>query len=295
MSKITQALEKAARERLQRSREQVTAAAGPVKVAFTAHRISEIAPAGRVELDAHIVSATDPTSAIAEQYRILRANLQSLRMRPGSKVIVVTSAVNSEGKSVTAVNLALTLARQETLKVALVDADMRKSSVPRWLGLNHRLQGLSTALRQGGELDGSLVQLASPRLAVLPAGPRPEHPVDLLESVAMRRLIASLRTQFDYIIVDAPPLLPVADPGILAGQADGVLLVVRAGRTQRRVVQEALERLKKVKATVLGSVLTHVEYYAPGAYRYYRYYREQKVANGAGETSVAEAPQAAAN
>ena len=108
-------------------------------------------------------------------------------------------------------------------------------------------------------------------------------------------MIASLRTQFDYIIVDAPPLLPVADPGILAGQADGVLLVVRAGRTQRRVVQEALERLKKVKATVLGSVLTHVEYYAPGAYRYYRYYREQKVANGASETSVAEAPQAAAN
>ena len=129
MSKITQALEKAARERLARQQEQATAKAPPVAIPIieptAASRLSEIAEAGRIPVDPHIVSATDPKSPIAEQYRILRTNLQSLRMRPGSKVLVLTSAVHGEGKSVTAVNIAMTLARQEHLRVVLVDADLR--------------------------------------------------------------------------------------------------------------------------------------------------------------------------
>ncbi len=89
----------------------------------------------------------------------------------------------------------------------------------------------------------------------------------------MKRLLATLKTQFDVIIVDAPPVLPVADPGILAAQADGILLVVRAGRTQRKTVLQAQALLKQMKANVLGCVLTHVEYYLPGYYRYYHQYR----------------------
>jgi len=274
MSKITEALEKAARERLQRSHEQATATAGPVVVPLAARRgIGEVTPAGQVAIDPHIICAADSESPIAEQYRILRTNLQSLRLRSGPKVIVVTSAVNGEGKSVTSTNLALTLARQENLRVALVDADMRKSSIPKWLGLQHRDIGLSTALRRNGELDGSLVNLQTPALTVLPAGPHPDHPAELLESVSWKRLIATLKTQFDIIIVDSPPVLPVADPSIIAAQADGVLLVVRSGKTQRRTVLQAQELLKKSKANILGCVLTHVEYYLPGYYRYYHYYR----------------------
>ena len=275
MSKITEALEKAARERAQRIKDQPTVSAEPVMVSVApGHiRLGAIAPTGEVRIDPHIVSASNPTSPIAEQYRILRTNLQSLRLRSGPRVIVVTSAVNGEGKSVTATNLALTLARQEALKVVLVDGDMRKSSIPTWLGLHDHSRGLSTVLRGNGELNGSLVSLESPRLAVLPAGPVPEHPAELLESVNMKRVLAALKAQFDLIIIDAPPVLPVADPGILSAQADGVILVVRAGKTQRKTVVQAQELLKQMKANLLGCVLTHLEFYMPGYHRYYKYYR----------------------
>jgi capsular exopolysaccharide synthesis family protein len=276
MSKITQALEKAARERLQRGQDEPTVSTtSPVVVSLATRRgVGEVTPAGQVEIDPHIVSAAAPKSAIAEQYRILRTNFLSLRMRSGSKMILLTSAVPGEGKSVTAVNLALSLARQENLRVVLIDADMRKSSIPRWLGLKDRRAGLSTVLERGGELDGSLVSLESPRLTVLPAGPVPDHPAELLESIAMKRVLATLKNQFDLVIVDAPPVLPVADPSILAAQADGVLLVVRAGKTQRKTVLAAQELLKKAKANIIGGVLTHVEYYLPGYRRYYHYYRQ---------------------
>lgn len=274
MSKITQALEKAARERLRRTQEQVTAPARPIVVPLVTSRLSEIASAGEVRVDPHIVSAVDSKSPIAEQYRILRTNLQSLRLRQGPKVIVVTSAVNGEGKSVTAANLAFTLARQENLKVVLIDADMRKSTVHKWLGLGEHANGLSTILANGGEPDGSLVTLKEPSLTVLPAGAHPEHPPELLESLNMKRLLATLKARFDMVIIDAPPVLPVSDPGILAAQADGVLLVVRAGKTQRKTVLAAQELLKKMRANVLGCVLTHVEYDLPGYARYYHYYRE---------------------
>ena len=275
MSKITKALEKAARERLQRlqGRPTITAKAMEVPLVVSSLSVGDIATAGRIQVDPHIVSATDPKSPIAEQYRILRTNLQSLRMRPGSKVLVVTSAVHGEGKSVTAINLALTLSRQENLKVVLVDADLRKGSIRKWLGLEDRSEGLSAVLARGGELNGSLMKLQAPPLTVLPAGAHPEAPAELLESSNMKRLLATLKTQFDVVVIDAPPVLPVADPGILAAQADGVLMVVRAGKTQRKTVSQAQALLVQMKANILGCILTHVEYYLPGYYRYYHYYR----------------------
>ena len=287
MSKITKALEKAARERLQRLQPKPTTKAQAVDVPVTtASRLGELASAGRIHVDPHVVAATDPSSPIAEQYRILRTNLQSLKLRQGPKTFVITSAVHSEGKSVTAVNLALTLSRQEKLNVVLVDADMRKGSVCNWLGIANRTDGLSTTLLRGGELNGSLIRLQEPPLAVLPSGPHPEHPAELLESSSMRRLLDSLKAQFDVIIIDAPPVLPVADPGILAAQADGVLLVVRAGRTQRKTVTQAQALLTQMKANLLGCVLTHVEYYLPGYYRYYHQYRYGASKEGDGSATA---------
>ena len=283
MSKITKALEKAARERLQQLQAKPTVTAKAATIALVPSNRIEAALAGNIQVDPHIVSAVDPKSPIAEQYRILRTNLQSLRFRPGAKTLVVTSAVHGEGKSVTAINLALTLARQENLRVVLVDADLRKGSIRKWLGLPDREEGLSTALLQGGELNGSLVRLQDPPLAVLPAGPVADHPAELLESSSMKRLLATLKSQFDVVIVDAPPVLPVADPGILASQADGVLLVVRAGKTQRKTVSQAQALLAQMKATILGCVLTHVEYYLPGYYRYYHEYRYGTTKDGNGK------------
>ena len=207
MSKITKALEKAARERLQRIQEQPTVKAPSVEVALEVpSRLGAITAAGRIQVDPHIVAATDPKSPIAEQYRILRTNLQSLRLRQSPRVIAVTSAIHGEGKSVTAINLALTLARQENLKVVLVDADMRKSSIHRWLGLEDQEEGLSTVLSRGGELNGSLRRMKEPPLTILPSGPHPEHPAEMLESSSMKRLLATLKAQFDVIVIDTPPV-----------------------------------------------------------------------------------------
>ncbi len=292
MSKITKALQKAARERLRRLQEQPTVASAPVAVALAAEP-GAVAVEHHVQVDPHIVSATDPKSPIAEQYRILRTNIQALRLRAGPKTLVVTSAVHGEGKSVTAINLALTLARQEHLRVVLVDADMRKSSVQRWLGLSTRAHGLSTVLAQGGELNGSLVRLASPPVTILPAGPLAENPAELLESSGMKRLLGTLKGHYDIILMDAPPVLPVTDPSILASVADGVLLVVRAGKTQRKTVVQAQRLLQQAKANVIGCVLTHVEYYLPGYYRYYRYRygaTQHEQDGGATPDAVAAAP-----
>ena len=274
MSKITKALEKAARDRLLRQQEHATVTPQTTEIALAApSRLGEVTAADHIQIDPHIVAATDAKSPIAEQYRILRTNLQQLKLRPGAKTIVVTSAVHGEGKSVTAINVALTLARQENLKVVLVDADLRKGSIHKWLGLGDVTEGLSSALLNGGELNGSLVRLKEPPLAVLPSGAHAEHPAELLESNNMKRLLATLKTQFDVIVIDSPPVLPVTDPGVLAMQADGVLLVVRAGKTQRKTVAQAQTLLAQMKTNVLGCVLTHVEYYLPGYYRYYHYYR----------------------
>jgi len=275
MSKITKALEKAARERLQRLQEQPTVKGPSVKTVSLVQpsRLGDITEVGQAQIDPHIVTIGDPKSPIAEQYRILRTNLQTMRLKQGARVFVVTSAVHGEGKTVTAVNLALTLARQEQARVVLVDADLRKGAIAQWLGLGERTEGLSTILERGGELNGSVVRLQTPPLAVIPSGLVPEHPAELLESSAMKRMLATLKSEFDVIVIDAPPVLPVADPGILAAYADGVLFVVRAGKTQRKTVLQAQTLLAQMKATILGCVLTHVEYYLPGYYRYYHYYR----------------------
>ena len=278
MSKITQALEKAARERLKQLEQRPTAPSAAVSVALTPPSDGPVATAvDHVNLDPHLVSMTDVKSPIAEQYRILKANFQSQRGRDNIKIIVVTSAMRAEGKTVTSLNLALTLARDEQLRVALVDGDMRKGSINRWLGLDESPTGLSTVLRGGGVLNGSLLKLQSPPLTILPAGPIPDDPAGLLESSAMKRLIATLKAQFDLVIIDAPPVMAVADPGILASQADAALLVVRAGKTQRKTILQAQHRLQQMKVDVMGCVLTHMEYYMPGYYRYYQEYKKEKL------------------
>ena len=290
MSKITKALEKAARERLKKKPVAPTTTAEPVEL-LLAPELGDALATSSAQIDPHIISATDPSSPIAEQYRILRTNLQSLKATGGARTILVTSAIHGEGKTVTAINLAFTLAQQERLRVLLLDADLRQGTVHRWLGLEPA-RGLSTVLADSLALDGALVKLQSPPLTILPGGPPSNTPAELLESSHMKRLLAMLKTQFDVIVIDAPPVLPVADPGILSGMVDGVVLVVRAGKTQRKVVQQAKSLMRQTKAKLLGCVLTHVEYYIPGYDRYYRY--ADKGRNGSRAQGLTLAAPAAA-
>ncbi len=285
MSKITRALEKAALERLQREGPP-TVSDVPVTVKLVSD-VSAIASIGQTQVDPHIVCAAEAASPIAEQYRMLKANLQSMRRRANVKTIVMTSAMVGEGKSVTSINLALTLARQEHMKVVLVDGDMRRSSVHRWLGLGESAHGLSTALQQNGTLNGSLIRLGSPTLTILPSGPKPQQPAELLASSNMRKILETLKAQFDLIIIDTPPVLSVSDSSILAAQADGVLLVVKAGRTQLKTILEAKARLEQVKATLLGCILTHAHFFTPGYNRYYREYYKKEKARHAASTPAA--------
>jgi len=282
MSKITQALEKAARERLLRERHldapTVTVPPDPEGHAVVSETVAS-------KVDPHIVPLFDRKSVIAEQYRMVRTNLQSLKNSRGYRLLLVTSAMHNEGKTVTSLNLALTLAQQPNCRVLLIDADLRKGSVQQWLGLEARA-GLYEALTDGVDTQETLVQLESSTLTILPAGKLTSEPAELLDSAKMRELLHQLKRQFDYVLVDSPPVMLVSDPSVLSRHVDGVLFVVRAGRTQRRQLLDAQAKLEQVNAKTIGTILTHAEYYNPFYSRYYRHYYHHEKSRDAAQVSA---------
>ena len=217
------------------------------------------------------ISFDSDNSAVAEAFRKLRTNLQFLSVDSPPRVILVTSSVPNEGKSTTSINIALALA-EAGHNVLLVDGDMRRPSLHKYLNLVGAV-GLSTALSGMAPLDDVLQITPFPRLTVLAAGPVPPNPSELVGSSAATKLLVDLRSRFDYIIVDTSPLLAVTDGSILATQADGTLLMVRAQKTKREQVTHATGILKDVGANILGTVLTMVPTGRSAAYSYdYSYY-----------------------
>lgn len=193
----------------------------------------------------------------AEQFRQLRTHLTFTNVDGGSQAILVTSALPGEGKTSTAVNLALMLA-QSGHRVVLVDADMRRPTVGNVLGLESGV-GLSTVLTHQVELVDALQRYGADHLHVLTSGRVPPNPSELLESRTMEVLVADLRQRFDYVVVDAPPVLPVTDPTVLATRVSGVLFVASVdARVTSHVVQQALARLDAVGARVVGAVANRV-------------------------------------
>jgi capsular exopolysaccharide synthesis family protein len=205
-----------------------------------------------VVLDPRLVAALVPHSLAAEQYRSLRTRVKQAEHGRSMRAIVVTSPAKGDGKSLTAANLALTMAQEFQQRVLLLDADLRRPSVHRLFGLPDG-PGLTDVLMGGAELNDALVQLSDHHLTVLPAGAPPSHPAELLGSSAMRRLLDTLRTRFDRVLIDMPPVAPLADLHIVAAMADGVLMIVRAGVTQKPDIERALSGLDMSK--VLGLVL----------------------------------------
>ncbi|MBI3185666.1 MAG: CpsD/CapB family tyrosine-protein kinase [Myxococcales bacterium] len=219
-------------------------------------RAGEGAPSSN-EVDRRLVTLTAPASAAAEQYRALYYRLERMRELAPMKLVAFTSALPSEGKSVTAANLALTSARaNRERRVVLVDADFRRSRAANYLGIKPR-PGLSELLAGDCEGREAVRRFRSSRLVVIPAGAPPEEPGQALAGPRMRQLLHSLREGFDEVYLDLPPALPFADASILAASVDGLVLVIRACATSHRFVAEAIERLSGTR--LIGCVLNAAE------------------------------------
>lgn len=210
------------------------------------------------------------TSAIAEAFRKLRTNLQFISVDNPPRVIVATSSAPSEGKTTTAINIALALAENEH-NVVLVEADMRKPSLAKYLDVVGSV-GFSNVLSGMAELSEVLQGTRYPRLTVLTAGPIPPNPSELLGSQAASTVLNELREQFDYVIIDTPPLLAVTDAAVLAPKADGVILMCRFGETKRDQLAHAVASLNSVGANILGTVFTMTPTRKGSSYNYNYYY-----------------------
>jgi capsular exopolysaccharide synthesis family protein len=204
------------------------------------------------QLDGRLVAALAPQSLAAEQYRSLRTRLTRAESARAMRTIIVTSPAKGDGKSLTAGNLALTMAQEFQQRVLLLDADLRRPSIHRLFGVAES-PGLSDVLMGGATIEDALLEIPEYHLTVMPSGIVPTHPAELLGSAAMRRVLDTLRTRFDRIILDMPPVAPLADVTIASGLADGVLLIVRAGVTPKPAIERALAGLDLSK--VLGLVL----------------------------------------
>ncbi|WOQ69215.1 polysaccharide biosynthesis tyrosine autokinase [Microbacterium limosum] len=212
-----------------------------------------------------IILKEDPTNPRSEAFRALRTNLQFLDM-DGGHSFVITSSMPSEGKSTTAVNLAIALA-DAGKRVVLVDADLRKPKVHEYLGVEGGV-GLTDVLIGRVHLTDVLQQWGSRSLYVLPAGKIPPNPSELLGSAQMHALLEAFSRDVDVVILDAPPLLPVTDAAVLAKRTSGAIVVVAAGDTSRHQLEGAIDALETVDAKVAGIVLTMVPTRGPDAYGY---------------------------
>jgi succinoglycan biosynthesis transport protein ExoP len=206
------------------------------------------------------------TENTVEAYRALRTNLQFLDFEAETRAFVVTSSISAEGKSTTAVNLALAIA-DAGRSVVIVDADLRRPKVANYLGVDGSV-GLVDVLVGTSSLDDALQDWGEHGLAVLPCGPVPPNPSELLQSATMGELIATLRTRFDTVLFDAPPLLPVSDAAILSRQTSGALVVAAAKRVKKPQLRAALNNIDQVGARTLGIVITMVPVRGGDSYGY---------------------------
>ena len=212
---------------------------------------------------------SDPQSVAAQQYGILALKIQQWMAQTGGKTLMLTSASGEEGKSLTAVNLGVALASLTEGRVLLVDADLRRPQVHARLGLKTE-RGFSDLLApDGGEFGACVSKFGA--LDVLPGGTLRPNPAGLLASARARGILARLRDEYQLVVLDCPPIVPIADSHILAGLCDGVVLVVRARQTRPELLLRAVESLGA--SNVIGVVLNDVELAAtPYAYAY-RYYQ----------------------
>ena len=218
-----------------------------------------------------VIANTDPDSVAAEQYRVLAMKVQQHCATNRANVILLTSAAGSEGKSMTAVNLAQSLAATAAGPVLLIDGDMRKPRIHEYLEINEYDGGLYDLLQSAdGNYSRHLKKVGN--IHVIPGSKPTGNPVAVLSSPKARALLDKLRNDFAFVIVDAPPTLPVADSHILGGLSDKVIFIVRARKTPRELFQHAVESFES--ENVMGAVLNDVDYQRSRYAYAYEYYKK---------------------
>ncbi len=234
-----------------------------------------------------LVTQLEPKSSFAEAYRSARTSIIFAANETPLNTLLVTSAGPREGKTTTAVNLAVTLA-QAGNRVLLIDADMRKPRVHTVFSFENA-NGLSSLLTDSNDIADTCRKTPVPNLSVITSGPIPVNPAELLASQRMKKLLGALEKSFDRVIIDCPPVISVTDASVLSAMVDGVVLVIGAGKTSRKVVLMVKKRLGEAKAKVLGVIMNFVDsrrghhyyYYAP--HYYYTYYGSEGGGRGRGK------------
>ncbi len=217
-----------------------------------------------------LITQSRPQSQMSEAYRALRTSLLLTSVGAPPKLILITSALPQEGKTTTSINTATVLAQKGT-RVLLIDADLRRPSIHKTLGLGPRI-GLSNVLTGGATVqEATFRSPILPNLFILPAGTPPPNPAELLASSQMAEILTLLRDQYDHIVMDTPPTLSVTDAVVLSPCADAVVLVIRCGQTTKPALRRSREILSQVNARVSGVLLNAVDLTSPDYYYYYEY------------------------
>lgn len=215
---------------------------------------------------APLITQLESHSVRVEATRMLRTNLQFVHANRTSRVFVVTSSVPQEGKTTTAINLSIAAAKAGQ-SVLLLEADLRRPKIAEYLNLEPTV-GLTTVLIGRVDVQDAIQSWGNDGLDVITSGTKPPNPAELVQSMAMRTTLDKLRSSYELVIVDAPPLLPVTDGSLLAAEADGAILVVRHGKTTKDQLAQAHRHLAAVDATLLGTVLNMIRHRAGAGYSY---------------------------
>jgi len=253
-------------DRRVKSKEQLEAITGKPVVGSIPFRTDE----DKEKNAEHIVPFREGHSPAAESFRRLRTNLQFLNVDNPPRVFVLTSSVAMEGKSETAVNLSLALAEAGS-SVLLIEADLRRPRVVNYMSMPDKV-GLTNVLSAQATFDDVVQETRHHGVDLLACGPLPPNPSELLASDMALELFNNLRTRYDFVIIDSPPLLPVTDGALLARITDGALLVVRSHRTAADQVAQAVDNLEKTDAKLLGLVLVANKPARRGSAGYYDSY-----------------------
>jgi len=236
---------------------------------------------GPVDPAARLITETDPKSPASEAYRALRTNIQFAGLDQPCRSIVVTSASAGEGKTTSVANFGV-VAAQGGSRVCLIDSDLRRPTLHRLFGMDNA-RGLTTALVDGLSFADVAQPTRVPGLALLPSGPLPPNPAELVGSNRMReRLEEAAGSAFDLVLCDSPPVIAVSDGLALAAQCDGVILTIRVGLVAHDVIRRAVDQIEAVKGKILGVVLNSVDLRRDGYYySYYRYYQSYEAGDQA--------------
>lgn len=220
-----------------------------------------------------LIVNTKPKSPISESYRSIRTNIQFANLDKNLQTIMVTSPTAREGKTTTLSNVALAMADADH-RVLIVDCDMRKPRIHKVFEISN-IYGMAEILLHGGDYKKALNPTSNENLYIITAGKIPSNPSELLYSNAMKNLIQNLKKDFEYIFIDAPPVVPVTDAVIMSNYVDGVILVCASGVIEIELAQKAKESLENVNANILGVVLNKINTKNDKYSSYYYYYGEE--------------------